>query len=563
MSKNQNGHNSASQEQQAEQVLKAQEAMSAIESVNSGDAVAGQAENTQIGKTKSRPKLPSWLNSDNSVSSAAAANVVKSNSESLAASAPAPAAATVNSVAGISAEPTEPAEPVSADNGLRSKENSHFANSAVEEAAEQPHAASAPLPRQMPKDDLAEAEPADPAFDSLSAQDDVSKTNASAETSASAGVSVETAPSAPSAPSGDDGFVLLGAPCIAEDDGAADDLLAPTLITESNNNESHPLACIVGGFAAPLHLEGEDAESPAASDQGKTSAAQPANSVSSATQSDAHETKKMQTELEQLSNIVNAVDSLEYMKPRLRKLELAGYQASDLVGLYRMAAQVLLENWQKQQQANIQMRDRYEKRLRDVVLDKSSEFMQMVTSGQMPLRSDAEAEGEAAHEAGSFMLRKQLEIKEELLVKTRESLAEAEARYDKVAQDVINIRQRQAKDVAIHLQKARESLFNKLLPILDSFDSALSSSSAFVDVASVVEGLSNIHKQLLDACMTEGLQPIEAKGQLFNPNLHQAMGQVPTDEVPEDYVVTDLRRGYLLNDKLLRATMVQVACPVK
>ncbi|MDO5296299.1 MAG: nucleotide exchange factor GrpE [bacterium] len=554
MSKNQNGHNSASQEQQAEQVLTAQEAMSAIESVNSGDAVAGPAENSQIGKTKSRPKLPSWMSSDNSVSLAAAANAAKGNPEAHAASAP--ASVPVNSISGITAEP------VSADNGLRSEDKSHFSGSAVGEATEL-NAASAPLPRQLPKNGLAEATPSALALNSLPAKDDTSTAEASAGTPDSAGASVEAAPAAPSVPSGDDGFVLLGAPCMADDDGAADDLLAPTLITESNNNESHPLACIVGGFAAPLHLEGEDAESSAASDQGKPSAAQPANAAPSATQSDAHETKKMQTELEQLSNIVNAVDSLEYMKPRLRKLELAGYQASDLVGLYRMAAQVLLENWQKQQQANIQMRDRYEKRLRDVVLDKSSEFMQMVTSGQMPLRSDAEAEGGAAHEAGSFMLRKQLEIKEELLVKTRESLAEAEARYDKVAQDVINIRQRQAKDVAIHLQKARESLFNKLLPILDSFDSALSASSSFVDVASVVEGLSNIHKQLLDACMTEGLQPIEAKGQLFNPNLHQAMGQVPTDEVPEDYVVTDLRRGYLLNDKLLRATMVQVACPVK
>ena len=492
------------------------------------------------GNNKSRPKLPSWMTS---------------------AQAETGASASINETPCAAEAKQQPAAGKS-NPGLN---EAAAAGKNISEAPAETVKETRKAEAAVPADEIRHSDAADEAAAAAEAQTQASPAdrNTPAFEDAPKAAEAEIAASpAPAAPAPDDGFVLLGAPSLAEDDGAADDLLAPTEITEDSTSESHPLACIVGGFAAPLQLQGESAAAPAslpAASGHSDSVNSVASSAVSLKNSETHDTKKMQSELEQLRNIVDAVESLDYMKPRLRKLELAGYQASDLVNLYRLASQVLLENWQNQIQRTNKLRERYEKRLRDVVIDKSSEFMQMVTSGQVPVESE-EDEAAPAHEAGSFMLRKQLEIKEELLMKTRESLAEAEARYDKVARDVVNIRQRQAKDVALHLQKDREALFTKLLPVLDSFDSALAASDSFVNVESVVEGLNNIHKQLLDACMSEGLEPIEAKGKLFNPNLHQAMGSVPTDEVPEDYVVTDLRRGYLLNDKLLRATMVQVAC---
>ncbi len=378
----------------------------------------------------------------------------------------------------------------------------------------------------------------------ISAQPQNTGHNEAIENSSAPSVSSNQTVSSETAPAGSS--VLLGAPVMADD--GLDILLAPTILPmEESKSEAHPLACVVGGFAAPLNLED------------KTLNANTADASGAAVrQSAAPNHEKLQSELEQLNNIVDSVESLEYLKPRLKKISLVGCESSDLVGLYRMVSQVLLDNLRTQINSARQMREQYEKRLRQVVVDKSAEFVQMVSSGQIPVR--AEASSESASEGGStFMLRKQLEIKEELLLKAREAQADAEARYEKAAQDVVNIRQRQDKDVALHLQKSREALLYKILPALDSFDSALASSNTFVDIESVIEGLSNIHKQLLDACMSEGLQPIEAKGQPFDPELHEAMGYVATDEVPEDYVVTDLRRGYLLNDKLLRAAMVQVA----
>ncbi|MBQ7568018.1 nucleotide exchange factor GrpE [bacterium] len=347
--------------------------------------------------------------------------------------------------------------------------------------------------------------------------------------------------------------VLLGAPVFSGGDSAADAavdaLLAPTVVPEADKkSQIHPLAGVVGGFTAPLNLEGlsHKEEAPSAG----TKAVRP---------KEVADGSKVPSEIAHLGEIVDSIESLDYLKPRLKKISLTGCEASDLVGLYRIVSQVLLDNMRTQLNTMRQMRERYEKRLRQVVVDESAKFVKMVNSGQEILSSARPAE--EADEPGSMALRKQLEIKDALLLKAREAQEEAEARCEKVAKDVINIRQRQEKDVALHLQKAREALLGKLLPILDSFESALANKSSFVNVESVVEGLENIHKQLLDACVSEGLQPIEAKGQPFDPNLHEAMGYVTTSELPEDCVVTELRRGYMLNDKLLRATMVQVAKP--
>ena len=96
---------------------------------------------------------------------------------------------------------------------------------------------------------------------------------------------------------------------------------------------------------------------------------------------------------------------------------------------------------------------------------------------------------------------------------------------------------------------------------LDSFDGALKSSSNTQDSASLLAGLKQIHSQLLDCCQAEGLEAVEAEGRPFDPNFHEAMGHVKTNAVPEDCIYDELRRGYMLDGKLLRASMVRLASP--
>jgi molecular chaperone GrpE len=75
----------------------------------------------------------------------------------------------------------------------------------------------------------------------------------------------------------------------------------------------------------------------------------------------------------------------------------------------------------------------------------------------------------------------------------------------------------------------------------------------------MLRGLDLVYKQFQDTLGRFGLKAIEAEGQPFDPNFHQAVTTVPTDEVEENTVVDELRRGYTLNGRLLRPAMVSVS----
>ncbi len=115
--------------------------------------------------------------------------------------------------------------------------------------------------------------------------------------------------------------------------------------------------------------------------------------------------------------------------------------------------------------------------------------------------------------------------------------------------------ERERQELAAHL--AAEMLA-ELLPLLDDFERAL---DAGTDEAATAyrAGVELIHKQLLDLLAKRGVTPIEALGQPFDPHFHQAIAHEVSPEHPEGIVIAELRRGYMLGDRLLRASMVKVA----
>ena len=123
-----------------------------------------------------------------------------------------------------------------------------------------------------------------------------------------------------------------------------------------------------------------------------------------------------------------------------------------------------------------------------------------------------------------------------------------------------NYKKRVERERGELIQSASAELIRELLGVLDSFDLAIrnaaSQGSAGEDM---LRGLDLVYKQLLDTLGRFGLKVIEAKGQPFDPNFHQAISTVPSDDVPENTVVEEFRRGYTLNGKLLRAAMVAVS----
>ncbi|MGH9524487.1 MAG: nucleotide exchange factor GrpE [Terriglobales bacterium] len=128
-------------------------------------------------------------------------------------------------------------------------------------------------------------------------------------------------------------------------------------------------------------------------------------------------------------------------------------------------------------------------------------------------------------------------------------LARLQAEFD-------NARKRAAKEQQDYRDYALADALKSLLPIVDSFDRALETDESGTDFK---KGVELINRQFHDALLKLGLQPIEAKGQTFDPNLHQAVQVVDTDEFEDHQVIDELQRGYKLKDRLLRPAMVRVA----
>jgi molecular chaperone GrpE len=120
-----------------------------------------------------------------------------------------------------------------------------------------------------------------------------------------------------------------------------------------------------------------------------------------------------------------------------------------------------------------------------------------------------------------------------------------------------NARKRSAREQQEFREYATADAIKALLPILDSFERALQTSSA--DKSEFRGGVDLIYKQLQDALTKLGLRAIPAKGEPFDPHLHEAIEMVDTTGAEDHQVLEELQRGYKLKDRLLRPAMVKVA----
>ena len=137
--------------------------------------------------------------------------------------------------------------------------------------------------------------------------------------------------------------------------------------------------------------------------------------------------------------------------------------------------------------------------------------------------------------------------------------AERDALLDRLARlqaEFENARKRASKEQQDFREYAVADAVKVLLPILDSFERALNAKSQTGEFRS---GMELIYKQLQDALTKLGVRAIPAKGEPFDPHLHQAIEMVDTREVPDHHVVEELQRGYKFKDRLLRPSMVKVA----
>ena len=138
------------------------------------------------------------------------------------------------------------------------------------------------------------------------------------------------------------------------------------------------------------------------------------------------------------------------------------------------------------------------------------------------------------------------------------ALAEAKDKHLRLAADFDNFKKRTRQEQSQTMQHASAELIHRLLPVLDDLQNVLDHKPAGVD-ESWVKGLELSVRKLEEALGTHGLEPIDSVGAPFDPNLHEAVGHEESTEHPEDTVVSELRRGYRVRDRVVRPALVKVA----
>lgn len=130
----------------------------------------------------------------------------------------------------------------------------------------------------------------------------------------------------------------------------------------------------------------------------------------------------------------------------------------------------------------------------------------------------------------------------------------------RLAAEFDNSRKRVERERAELIEYAAADALKALLPVLDDFERALKAHPATTRATSeLVKGIQLIYQRMVEALTRLGLQPIEAQGQPFDPNLHHAIEMVHDDQYEDPTVVDELQRGYTLKGRLLRPAMVRVA----
>ena len=145
------------------------------------------------------------------------------------------------------------------------------------------------------------------------------------------------------------------------------------------------------------------------------------------------------------------------------------------------------------------------------------------------------------------------------LKKLKEECEKINNQYLRLAADFDNYRKRQVAEREALIKYGMEQALRKMIEVSDNFERAEKSLESIDDLEKAKEAFTILAKQFRESMKKLGLEEINAEGQIFDPNLHEAVMQTQTDEFPEDTVVQELQKGYMYGDKVLRPSMVSVA----
>jgi molecular chaperone GrpE len=154
---------------------------------------------------------------------------------------------------------------------------------------------------------------------------------------------------------------------------------------------------------------------------------------------------------------------------------------------------------------------------------------------------------------------RQIEQLKDELQEEKETNGELSDKCLRLQAEFENFRKRMQKEKSDFMKYAMENFFKNLLPVIDNFELALESAEKVSDIQGLSEGVKLIHMQFLDVLQKEGLACFSSLGEAFDPQKHEAVMQVESDNHHENTVLEELKKGYYLNDRLLRPALVAVS----
>ncbi len=174
-------------------------------------------------------------------------------------------------------------------------------------------------------------------------------------------------------------------------------------------------------------------------------------------------------------------------------------------------------------------------------------------------KTDKDSSAKAKHASDNKKAKDAKAEEQEITTEEAKSAAPLDERLLRLQADFDNYRKRVLREKDELYRRANEDIMEELLPVLDHLEMALGSVGEAHKNDPVVEGFRLVGEQLRCALGKFGLAAIDTDGEEFDPNLHEAIVHMPSEDVPENGLISAIRRGYKLGDRLLRASQVVVS----
>jgi len=186
---------------------------------------------------------------------------------------------------------------------------------------------------------------------------------------------------------------------------------------------------------------------------------------------------------------------------------------------------------------------------------------EQIDAGSEKLEGDPREEGESQdQEEEEIPLTKMTKAQ---LIKKIETVQEASDKnldlYIRSQAEIDNLKKRYQKERQGLVKFANESLIKQLLPVVDNLEKAITHSQDEDSIEAIREGVDLTLKGLTDILQKAGVETVEAAGEQFDPNFHEAVSEMADDGVEPGTVIKDLQKGYILNQRLIRPSMVIVS----